>query len=620
MHPLAPGCRRKGGVLITVLIVLFIAGAMAAIAINYSLFTLKSSYRSIARSQAMAIGEGELEAMFYKWRLALLNGLSQNEALDFFANTSGTAANRVWDNATTPTTLKTSTLLAQEQTGWTIKRSMHFEREDIGIVPGSVPKFGKIAYYTAKIELSSPAPNPITLKIGRTFAVSDASIYQFSILYQNELECNPATAMEVAGQVMCNSDIYVGGTVGSIVNFLDKVHYVSTFNGMDYVTLETQLRTSMSLNPSGGVPLTPPTFTLGYNSALNRMTAAENFVGGVNAATAVDQFPSAYASTEDVYRALIEPPPAAPEHPAISERRMYNRALRPTANKGSGLFINITGAGATVSYTDLGSSNVTDVTSIFNNAITPRQPMVDPRENQNDPTKGAKQVTDINVGTLIAQIAGSSLYPHFNGIIYIQENLPAQTAIRLKNCASLYPNNDNGITFVTNTGMYIQGNYNTTNRHNSGSVNTQGAGTDTIPSALMADAITVLSSNWDDARSSDPLASRFANADSIICAALVTGNVGSIPTADPVVKSGGVQNLIRLVENWGNNQTLFFGTLAQLFRSKYYIAPCPNVGADVGVYTNPSRRTLQYNSTLSIEPPNRNPSTTIYSRGSFFFW
>jgi hypothetical protein len=81
-----------------------------------------------------------------------------------------------------------------------------------------------------------------------------------------------------------------------------------------------------------------------------------------------------------------------------------------------------------------------------------------------------------------------------------------------------------------------------------------------------------------------------------------------------------VQNLTRLVEDWGSNQTIIFGTLAQLFRSKYYIAPCPNVGVTPGVYINPTSRTFQYNHDMANNPPKLNPSTTVYSRGSFFFW
>jgi hypothetical protein len=624
----------KGSAFVTVICVLSISAALATIALSYSLFTMRSSYRSITISSAQTIAEGELEAMYYKWKTALLNDLVRQRVAAAFDHDSADVNNRFWDDLSEypsinppnePVTEVDSLLPTQVNVAgrrWRVKRSVKYEREDIGLVPGAVPKDGRISYYSARVEVISPDTPPILARVGRMFAVSEASIYQFSILYQNDLEINPAQNMQIAGQVVCNSRIYAGGFGGAVVEFLDRVHYAQLFNGRDAITTDADLSFQPTLNVTS-LTVTDPTFDLGRLVALNKMGRTENFVGGVDAATAVDNYPAAYSGPNAVYRTLIDPEPAVAEDPTLRERRMYNRARR------GGLIVRTAPGNVTVNYTTKQADGTyvnTDFSAYFAAAFS-QETMTDPREFHNDPIRGPKNITTIDMGLFDPLLRAFTQADTFNGLVYINETQPNTSAIRLRNGSRIpglvNSNGEVGLTIVTNAGLYIQGDYNSVAKTGLGNVDLAGNGQDAVPAAIMADAVTLLSAGWIDENGATVALTpdRLATSDITICAAIITGNVA---TTSNTVSSGGVQNLVRLVEWWNGYQTKLFGVMAQMHRSVYFIAPWPNNNlhstAPTEVYENPSTRTIQYNSSLRTNPPNLNPTITNFTRGSFFFW
>jgi Tfp pilus assembly protein PilX len=155
--------RHRGSSLIAVMLTLVVILSLAGITLDDSLRTYKLSARSSKIASAQSIAEGELESMFYKWRLALLNDRVGQDAVTAFAHTATIVDNRYWDNATPDPLFPARTLvpttsvpaLAIDQSGqdvnkWMVKRSLSYERTDRGRVLGGAPKEGEVSYYTAR--------------------------------------------------------------------------------------------------------------------------------------------------------------------------------------------------------------------------------------------------------------------------------------------------------------------------------------------------------------------------------------------------------------------------------------------------------------------------------------
>ncbi|GHB95248.1 hypothetical protein [Cerasicoccus arenae] len=131
-----------------------------------------------------------------------------------------------------------------------------------------------------------------------------------------------------------------------------------------------------------------------------------------------------------------------------------------------------------------------------------------------------------------------------------------------------------GTSFATNQAMYIDGHYNADGDPNTGSPtepdsssNFASSGAE-APSALVADAITFLSTNWDDANStkskdSNRVASNFTEVSAAILAGIVpSGETGSNSY------SGGVENFPRFLEKWSGKTLRIRGSIVALFESE----------------------------------------------------
>ncbi|MCD8482845.1 MAG: hypothetical protein LR015_09395 [Verrucomicrobia bacterium] len=128
-----------------------------------------------------------------------------------------------------------------------------------------------------------------------------------------------------------------------------------------------------------------------------------------------------------------------------------------------------------------------------------------------------------------------------------------------------------GLTLATNSALYIQGNFNAPG----------GGGTSTnpeanfgnlggeVPASLVADAITVLSTSWDNQWSMRQLsASQRRATNTVVSAAFVTGNVPTPNTGTTNFYSGGVENFPRFLEDWASRTLTYRGSMVMLFRSE----------------------------------------------------
>jgi hypothetical protein len=153
----------------------------------------------------------------------------------------------------------------------------------------------------------------------------------------------------------------------------------------------------------------------------------------------------------------------------------------------------------------------------------------------------------------------------------------AEPGVVLTNGATLPAN---GLSVVTPDPLYIVGNWNVTNNSGQGKVQTYDV-SDTLPSAVFADAVTILSSAWNPNNSSNNISSRVAAPDTVN-AAILTGNVPS----NGSFYSGGVENFPRFQENWSGVNFYYNGSMVEMFSSRIANYPWPGTGT---VYNPPVR-------------------------------
>lgn len=186
---------------------------------------------------------------------------------------------------------------------------------------------------------------------------------------------------------------------------------------------------------------------------------------------------------------------------------------------------------------------------------------------------------------------------------------------------STTPSNTRGFTLASENGVYIQGNYNATGVS---SVPTTGNtpynqylpnNTAThIPGSVIADAITILSNAWNDAKSfNSPYDQdgRIAS-DTTMRFAVVAGDTISSRNVSPNQGGsyqnlgGGVHNFKRYLENWNNERFDYSGSLINLYlsRNNNGAFKCCNT-----VY-NPPTRNWVFDSTFL--DPDRIPPGTPY--------
>jgi hypothetical protein len=139
-----------------------------------------------------------------------------------------------------------------------------------------------------------------------------------------------------------------------------------------------------------------------------------------------------------------------------------------------------------------------------------------------------------------------------------------------------------GLTVATPMPLYVKGDYNVTTdgSHYSRSL---GDTTYTVPAALLGDAITILSANWSDSYNAGTSLSSRTPANICINAATLEGIVPS----DGSHYSGGVENFLRLLENWSSSTTVTYnGSIVVMFPSQYATGPW----GQSNVYGVPTRR------------------------------
>jgi len=374
----------------------------------------------------------------------------------------------------------------------------------------------------------------------------------FAIFYNGLLEFSKCPAMIINGRVHANGPIYMGTTAS--LTFNDSVTTTSNLSAPFVDGLS-----------SGWTPSNSNTWNVFYNGNPGCLANTKGF----NPAD---------------YHYMIEIPPAGENPLSFTGRtRLYNHAqlvlLVTNSPSGTNPAVRLTvqaSIGGQVPGADF-----TPLSFYFTNAspglLSSNLPFLSLTNRFYDQREyKTNLVTQVDMGILAIWIwtnqAVKSKLPPTSGsypnILYVadQRNVTAtqMPVVRLKNAAQLPYNpyggtgifGPFGFTVATLNPLYVWGNYNI-QIDNSGnqSVATTNT-TNTVPAALISDALTVLSSHWSDAVSFTSTyatgnASYSATDGTTINAAIITGTMPSTGFS-ATTYSGGVHNLPRLLEDWSS--------------------------------------------------------------------
>lgn len=363
-------------------------------------------------------------------------------------------------------------------------------------------------------------------------------LFQFGVFYDEDLEIFPGPQMTFEGRIHTNADLYMGCDNSIFCN--------------SYVTSGGQYwhhrKDGGHVDPSGSVNIKDQ---LG---AYKNVWRGSYWLDNRQANWATESLSLWGGQVRDRAHGMttlrLPLPPAADQH-EIVER---GDTLTDGAQERESKYWYKAGIRWVDGVCYDSTNNVVATPAYFTYTVNK---FYDDRENK------WMDVVEINVSRMIAD----SAYPA-NRIIYVSDHRPNDPAVRIKNATTLPLG---GLTIATDLPLYVQGNYNTTAKKGS---------------ALLCDAITFLSPSWNDANSSLSLSNRTPSNMSVN-ACIMTGHV---PSVDGGGYSGGLENLLRFLENWSGKTVTYRGSMIDLWFSRYattnwsygsyYTAPNRNWGFD----------------------------------------
>lgn len=359
--------------------------------------------------------------------------------------------------------------------------------------------------------------NNITGTAQQEVYLAEIPVYQFAIFYNSLMEYTWAAPLTVRGRVHANGDIYVGSSCELIFKYLvtttGKIlkpawggHQPGDYSG------------DITYN---GIP------TPGYSIGEPALTLP---IGTNNTAAAV--------------REIILPPPAGEDpNSSMASQRYFNLANLVILVSNNAVNLKIKSARsdtspASVTWTNAKAFLATNV-SFFDQreGKTIRATQIDVGQFKTWITTNATALSKCNPA------GGNPL-----NVVYVADYRTVSSSylggVRLINGTSLPAG---GLTICTLNPLYVKGNYNCPNSAHLNTTNTSAA----APASLVSDALTILSGNWSDAKSTQSLSSRNKANSTTINAAILAGMVYSTGSSGTTF-SGGVMNLTRLLEDWGN--------------------------------------------------------------------
>ncbi len=452
--------------------------------------------------------------------------------------------------------------------------------------------------------------NPYTNLIGgsqQDVALMSVPLFQFAIFYNSLLEFTTAGTLLVQGRVHANSNIYVGSA-----------------NNLTFSSNVTC--TGVITNPAwAGDTQANYTGIVTYNG-----TPAPGFATGLPPI----YLPMGTSNNAPSNMIQIVYPATGSDSIALKHQRYYNKAQIVILVSNSTYVATNTEVVVKLQAPPTNGMSCDDPSPMWFTNVNPATHVTNATWTANNfdfwlsTTNGFydfrqqqyMRVTQINVSNFNTWCSNSPCIYTTTGntnkfsasvplnIIYVGDwratNSTTNTAVRLKGGGSSnFP--PYGLTVATPDPLYIWGNYDTPSVTNFNATNVLG----TYPTSFISDALTILSASWQDSYSlSTGLASSRPATTTTVNGAMITGVVYSTGSGgDGTTQySGGVHNMVRLLENWGDGSTLTLNTsMVNLYPSQIATAPFIWPSANT-VYGVPATRELYFNqnyTTTSGLPP-----------------
>ena len=450
-------------------------------------------------------------------------------------------------------------------------------------------------------------PYSVPATVSEKFQLVNIPLCQFAIFYNMDLEICPGGNMTVNGPTYANGQIYADPASGATLTFAGTVN--TTAPSVIYARSPNDPQSS---TPNPSVDYTDPQSPVTNSPALVLPVGTNSYQFGSTNVVA--------ANNANSVRAILDlPPDGVDPNSQMGQEYLYNQASIIVSNSASGDITaylqnpnnisrltpipnNLTNVTSTPLYNKRGS--ITGYTYMTNLAYTfaTNASFYDYREGK------TVQAVQLNIGALNTWLSGAGstynaqLYNdtgQYIDSVYVYNNAPSDSSdlpsVRVAN-GSVLPSQ--GLTVVTPDPLYVLGNYNATGSA-LGSTNTA----NTAPAALIGDALTILSTSWSDSyNSSTSLSSRNAGS-TTVNAATLEGIVESTKVGNKKYYSGGVENFLRLLENWSGDTLTYNGSIVVMFDSQY----ATNFWQSPGIYYNVPTRNWGFDVRFSQSQNNLPP-------------
>ncbi|MEI7473973.1 MAG: hypothetical protein WCK67_04270 [bacterium] len=373
------------------------------------------------------------------------------------------------------------------------------------------------------------------------------TLFMYHIFYANDLEILPGPNFNLTGLIHTNQNLYL--------------------NSDNTLTISTDSLSAAGNLIRGRLDQSTATGHVKITTGSKTGTPTEMFAGNDSTSSSWESIASSkWAGTvkdKSLGASVLEPPKLESFQPGGYYDK--NAAIKVEVITAAAKPYKITFNGITTSYTSAELGGALAETQIYDYKEYP---------SGSKPAKNtAIKATNIDINLLKTKLG----YTTGSGLVYMTRDdaVPDNdgndfttdinrkiSAFKVINGATL----SGPTTFISNLPVYIQGSY---NKHTS----TTPSIDKWQPSAVVADAVTLLSDSWSDAKSNwkDPTVNKTSGQPMPVAVngeynvAFITGN---LPTKVGQY-NGGLENLPHFLENWAGKQINISGSFIQLYRSKY---------------------------------------------------
>ncbi|TCO84231.1 hypothetical protein EV701_13725 [Chthoniobacter flavus] len=607
--------------MLAILAMLFFLSACVIAALNFTAVMSRNVVSSNSYRRGTEVGDGCMEYMYSQWRqiskklnnapaTADLSGIALPTADQFPSVPNFSATTTVYlPNTKPPKTVSAYGIVATDPQGNPLSNTSLSPTtvDSTGVSPnlayGTDPSTSS-AYYLATADITVPAfaGRTFSVRMCRVFERQVQSMWKYAIFYNDMLEINPGANQTITGWVHTNDSLY---TAYADLTFNNKVDYVNDWGSKNFAPGDKDHTSVTPASPTWPSNLPPARgeyqYPLGVDPSQTFLNTTPNDIG---------------------FREFIMPPTSGYADP-IADTRYYDQAAIRIMVDASGAVTISKGDGTVLTSSSKGTD--ANLYTAYSSAVKTGDSFTDNREG------AVMGVTTLDVGKIYsATTAATNPIPNPQ-IIYISDtsnSSSSRKAIRLKN-GSFIPSG--GLTIASQNAVYIQGDYNTgqTSSHQTpANTNNNGTGGNLAtksmpdgsnyteqPSAVLADAVNILSNAWKDANSTQDVSSGNRKATpTTVNAAFVSGNVptGSGGTGANSY-SGGAENFPRFLEDWGSQTFTYYGSMVELFKS----AQSTGYWGNGNVYS-PPKRNWNFDTLFYTHPPPGSFFTVTYNKQRWY--